>query len=141
MPFKNCLSIAMYNRYSTGYLDIRVLVFPNLNYVRVLGKFFLRIRNPNILCSSQCCGFGRFLIGSGSDFRKRPHPDPDPDPDLNKFSDNFILDIFLAEICSKKCIHEPKSLATEIHKVFMALTHTKIVYAGAFFKARIRIRS
>jgi hypothetical protein len=51
----------------------------------------------------QCCGSGRFL--TGSDFRKRP----DPDPDLNKFSNNFLLQIFLAEICSKKCIHEPKS--------------------------------
>jgi hypothetical protein len=38
----------------------------------------------------QCCGSGRFLTGSGSDFRKRPDPDPDP----NKFSANFFLKFF-----------------------------------------------
>jgi hypothetical protein len=31
---------------------------------------------------------------------------PDPDPNLNKFSVNFLLEIFL---CSKKYIPEPKS--------------------------------
>jgi hypothetical protein len=43
----------------------------------------------------QCCGSGRFLTGSGSDFRKRP--DPVPDPDLNESSAKFLLEI-LAEI-------------------------------------------
>jgi hypothetical protein len=50
------------------------------------------------------------------------------DPDLNKFSDNFLLEIFLEEICPKKCIHEPNSLATEIPKGFLTFTHTKKVY-------------
>jgi hypothetical protein len=61
-----------------------------------------------------CCGSGRFLNGSGSDFRKRPDPDtvldPDPDPDLTKFSGNFFPEIFFSiKICSKKYLHEPKS--------------------------------
>jgi hypothetical protein len=33
---------------------------------------------------------------------------PDPDSDLNKFSDKFLLDMFLPKICSKKYIYEPK---------------------------------
>jgi hypothetical protein len=53
----------------------------------------------------QCCGSKRFLTGSGSDIRKRP----DPDPHFNKFSVKFLLETFLAEICSKKYIHDPKS--------------------------------
>jgi hypothetical protein len=47
----------------------------------------------------------RTFAGSGSDFWKGP----DPDPDLNKFSEKFLLEMFLAEICSKKFIHDPKS--------------------------------
>jgi hypothetical protein len=46
-------------------------------------------------CLRQCCGSGRFLTGSGSDFRKRL--DPDPDPDHNKFSANFFQKMFLDE--------------------------------------------
>jgi hypothetical protein len=35
---------------------------------------------------------------------------PDPDPfDLQKFSAKLLLKIFLAEIFSKKYIHEPKN--------------------------------
>jgi hypothetical protein len=41
----------------------------------------------------QCCGSGRFLTGSGSDFRKRSDPDPDP----NKFSANFLSEFFFDE--------------------------------------------
>jgi hypothetical protein len=37
---------------------------------------------------------------------------PDPDPDLNKFLVKFLLVIFLGEICSKKYIHDPKTLET-----------------------------
>jgi hypothetical protein len=60
---------------------------------------------------------------------------PDPNPtfedfrnpvlDLNTILANFLLKIFFAEICSKKYIYEPKSLATKILEVFMAFTHTK----------------
>jgi hypothetical protein len=88
----------------------------------------------------QCCGYGRFLIGSVSDFWKRPNPVLDPDPDLNKFSNNFLHEIFMAKICSKKYFHEPKSWATDISKVFLAFTHTKIVDVGSFIRARTRIR-
>jgi hypothetical protein len=42
------------------------------------------------VCIRQCCGSGRFLTGSGSDFRKRPDPDPDP----NNFLDKFLQKIF-----------------------------------------------
>jgi hypothetical protein len=51
----------------------------------------------------QCCGSGRFLTGSGSEFGKRPdqdsepYPVSDPDPDLNKFSAKFLLGIFKDE--------------------------------------------
>jgi hypothetical protein len=36
-------------------------------------------------------------------------PVPDPDLELSKCLAEFLLDIFLVEICSKKYIHEPKS--------------------------------
>jgi hypothetical protein len=64
---------------------------------------------PNLMLNirKQCCGSGRFLTGSGSDFRKRPDPVPDPDP--NKFLANFFLKFFLMKICSKKYLQWPKS--------------------------------
>jgi hypothetical protein len=39
----------------------------------------------------QCCGSGRFLTGSGTDFRKRS----DLDPDVNKISGSFLLTFFV----------------------------------------------
>jgi hypothetical protein len=54
----------------------------------VRGSLFVR--------SEQCCGIGRFLTGTGSDFWKRP----DPDPDLNKFSGKFRLKTF----CPKNAV-------------------------------------
>jgi hypothetical protein len=71
-------------------------------------------------CLEQCCGSGRFLIGSGSDFRKRPEPDSDP----NKFS--------VVKTCSKKYLHEPKSLTTEIPEVFWLLHIPKKVRYGHY---------
>jgi hypothetical protein len=77
------------------------------NHIKVLGPHFLNSRCFRSF--EQCCGSGRFLFGfgSGSDFRL----DPDTDPDLSKISGCFLLKMFfLAEICSKMYIHEPKSI-------------------------------
>jgi hypothetical protein len=66
------------------------------------------VSTNSIFGLKQCCGSGRFLTGSGSDFWQRPDPDPDsapdpdPDPDPNKFSTNCFQKIFLMKICSKK---------------------------------------
>jgi hypothetical protein len=62
------------------------------------------------------------------DFWKRPVPVRDPD--LDKFLvEDLFLDIFMAEICSKKYIHEPKILTKEIPKVFVGFsTHQKSLY-------------
>jgi hypothetical protein len=70
---------------------------------------------------NQCCRSGRFLTGSGSDFIKRSYPDPD----IKKFAANFFLEVCLMKICSKKYIHGPKSLTTEILEVIMTFTHQK----------------
>jgi hypothetical protein len=85
-----------------------------------------------MVITRQCCGSGRILTGSGSDFRKRPDPDPvpDPNPDPYKFSANFFLKIFLMKICFKKYLHEPKSETTEIPEVSLAFKHTKKVSYG-----------
>jgi hypothetical protein len=74
----------------------------------------------------QCCGSGRFLTWSRSDFRKRP----DPDPGLHKILAKFLVEIFLVEICPKKFIHEQKSKARWFPKVFMAFSHTKKLILG-----------
>jgi hypothetical protein len=47
----------------------------------------------------------------------------------------FLLEIFLAEICSLYYIYELKSYATEIPKVLVAFTHAKksfykVIYEG-----------
>jgi hypothetical protein len=42
-------------------------------------------------------------VADPDDFR------PDPVPDQNIFSDKFLLEIFLSEICSKKYTHEQNS--------------------------------
>jgi hypothetical protein len=66
-------------------------------------------KNYNIFSNKPflpCCGSGRFFTEFGSDFWKRPYPDKDYD--LNKFSAKYFLEIILAEICSKKYIHEKK---------------------------------
>jgi hypothetical protein len=97
--------------------------------------------------ADQCCGSGRILTGSGSNFQKRPDsdldpvpvPDPDPDPDPNKFSANFFLKICLMKICSKKNLHESKSKTIEIPEVSLAFKHTKKVEIWSFIRARIRI--
>jgi hypothetical protein len=66
---------------------------------------------PLLWPPKQCYGSRGFLIRSGSrsDFRKRPDLNTIPDPDLYKLSAKFLLEIFLAEKCSKKYIHEPKA--------------------------------
>jgi hypothetical protein len=75
------------------------------------------------------------FAGSGSDFWKSPDPDPvpDTDPDMNKFSDKFRLEIFLAEICSKSIFMNQKVMQQRLLKyctVFMAFTHTKKICIG-----------
>jgi hypothetical protein len=50
--------------------------------------------------------------------------DLDPDPDLNKFSANFLLDIFLMNICSKKYSHEPIKVK-QIPEVFVFYAYQK----------------
>jgi hypothetical protein len=67
-------------------------------------------------------------------------PVPDPDPYLYKFSDKLLQKLFLAEICFKKYVHEPKRSATGNPKVFMSFIHTEKVDIGSFIKARIRNR-
>jgi hypothetical protein len=68
--------------------------------------------------------------------------DPDPEPDLNKFAENFLVEIFLMKLCSKKYILGPKVEQQRFLKyLFMAFTLTKIVQIGSFIQARIRIRN
>jgi hypothetical protein len=75
----------------------------------------------------QCCGSGRFLTGSGSDFRKRSDPDPvpDPDPEPNKFSANFFLKFFLMKICSKTYLHDQKVKQHRFRKYLWLLNTPK----------------
>jgi hypothetical protein len=50
---------------------------------------------------------------------------PNPVPDLNRFSAKFLLELFLAEICFEKYMHEPSSQAAENPKVlYLWLLHT-----------------
>jgi hypothetical protein len=75
---------------------------------------------------NQCCGSGRFLTGSGSDFRKRPDPDPDPDPDHNKFSANFFLKISFDENMLKKVSSWSKKLNNiDSLSIYGFFTHQK----------------
>jgi hypothetical protein len=80
--------------------------------------------------SKQCCGSGRFLTGSGSDFQKRP--DSNPDPDLNKFSAKFLLTNFLKVMTQKV---KKQRFLKNLWRI-----HNKKVDIGPFIKARIRIR-
>jgi hypothetical protein len=92
------------------------------NYGFKSFNFYIRqLFGPN---KSMCCGSGRFL--TGSDFRKRP----DPDPDLNKISANFLLEIFLAEICFKKYIINQKVKQHRFLKYFRLFhTRKKLIYS------------
>jgi hypothetical protein len=68
-------------------------------------SFLLRLfRFGHTFSANQCCGSGRILTGSGSDFRKRL----DPDPDHNKFSANFFLKFFLWKYALKSIFMNQK---------------------------------
>jgi hypothetical protein len=96
---------------------------------------------PLLWPPKQCYGSRGFLTRSGSrsEFRKRPDLNTIPDPDLYKLSAKFLLEIFLAEKCSKKYIHEPKAeQQIFVQYLWLLFTLKKVQDPNPSKKVRIR---